>query len=1256
MASALQRLFAARKAKQAAKKQRRQQDAVPDYAWQDEVMRTTAGQSIPNTDIPPGLQGRAAAEIPPPAPSPLLTTKSLNGPQSQRTSLDAASLLSGSSSRGARSPRAGGMPGAARGREGSRSTPEDEDEDSEDDEPTSSPVYRRLCELQDHLGRATLVVVPSKRAYAMAGAQLQDLLEDQSWLSLAAFAPSRLFKDHFQSLVVDNSGVSPWKDVSVDLHFNATGEAHFLVKTVAGKRQWEKSLSILAETSIYRSTPKELRRHTTSFEVTSRAAQPASRKLSLVVVDGVIALPGDLASGQEEAAPSAARIVVSPPPPRGDDSNDEEQATLSSARNFYRDALLLVDPPPTLRPLSEALRTAFDTIASSTREWAATYVLVPQFDEYNRHKLRDGIFRRAWDGFARDAGDSLQLLAAQERRNLMLVMENVMLGFAHEKVFPSMQSVEGAEAEEDQLALVLATYRASGVKLEDLGVANAALLKRPARLQSAVNQLSVWQKGSKDADAEIEATSWQLRSLFRDGEADLDELHKLATPSQSQHASYDYELDLGLPSPRRQVPDEQGPSAFTPLDILTVLRSTIDACMSAATRSRGTRTPMSSSTSSLLHSPVLSPQRSDPPLSTDDLLPVLAFVLIRASPSLFSIRLRYARSLGLSELVDADQDWVLVTFEAVVRWLREDPLGLTKERGKWSGTLKVKGKEASLMRSFSSSSRGEAQLASPAPEQVSTRDRMRRLSLPATALLGGGANSVDGEDSSSASLFKLPGIPASATLAAAGSPPLGSSALSRTSSVRSGISSTSAQEARRGELVIRPQIVTRASAGSYRSAGNARSDGEASPALVATGMAASPSSPPLPSVDSLRPRRLGARDDGEAAARLPGAGASASRSSSPTRAGGADMVRVRSEDGSGRASPLHPASLKYQARRRSFGSASVLMAGTASPPAPTSTDGPSAQSHDVQQERTPTATTSGQGLASSSSWLPWVSSQWQALAYTTNAASSSTSLPPPTRPVSPPRAFVSPPTPQAQQPAGSSPAVTAPAVSAPSQTVEAMAANPAGPTPSADSAVAHRAVSSPTQPFPMSNSSPPLEQAPTFSGPRSSSDSPPRPQLPKITTLPSALAALASASSAVTSSSTSPSSALAFPSAVPSSAVTFATITEGGEQQQPSRHRRLRTRSRLLSNPGGGITILPPRKVSGSGAGSAAAAAAGQSPPRDASDSSSTSPLVPSASSTLLNIEEASGVLSRPEGRATSLAAAAAAGGGSPERRRRGRS
>ena len=120
--------------------------------------------------------------------------------------------------------------------------------------------------------------MPSKQAYAKAGVQLDDLIKDEAWLSLATFAPSRLFKDHFQSLAAGREdSASPWKDVSVDLHLNTTGEAHFVIKNAAGKRQWEKAFAVLAETSIYRSTPKELRRHTTSFEVTSRAAQPASR-------------------------------------------------------------------------------------------------------------------------------------------------------------------------------------------------------------------------------------------------------------------------------------------------------------------------------------------------------------------------------------------------------------------------------------------------------------------------------------------------------------------------------------------------------------------------------------------------------------------------------------------------------------------------------------------------------------------------------------------------------------------------------------------------------------------------------------------------------------------------------------------------------------------------------------------------------------------------------------------------------------------
>ncbi|PWN25544.1 hypothetical protein BDZ90DRAFT_262193 [Jaminaea rosea] len=827
MASALHRLFAARKAK-AAKKRGQQQatgSGVAGIAVESsrrvDSQRQEAGSS----------QERESSWQEAGSSSPRLTTQSLQGPPSQRSSLDASSILSGSMLRNASA---------------SRTTQDEQREPEEDDDdPQLSPVYLGLAKLPSLLASATLVVVPSKEAYTSAGLD-ERLLAEPAWLSLSAYAPSRLFRDHYQSLTVD--GDSSWRSVSVDLHFNAPGEVLFTLSG-SSKKQWQRSCKVLTETSVYRSAPR-------GFEMVGRT-QPSSRKLTLVVVDGVVALPEDLhmkrsdSNASSAAAHSpAARFVISPP-------LHDTNSSLSGTRNFWADVLLLHDPPPSLHALRSALADAYTIIATMTQEFTTTFVLMPHFEEYNRYKLRDGILAKAWESLASPALDAL---APEQRRHLFLAMENVMLGFAHERVFP-------AQSGEDKLASVLETYRECHVGLRELGATTPALLKRPARLQSAINIVGAW------AEREGDISSMLKEVLLSAPGRDVDKLRALVNPAAHTHRSYDYELGLDAAQ------DGQIPAAFTPLDVLATLRSAIDACMAAAARGM----PMTSPSSSSL--PLLG-SKSAPALSTDDLLPVLAHVVIQAAPTLMTTRLRYVRSLGLSDLTASDQEWALVTFEAVERWLCSDPLGLL------GGTIKARPSNA---RSVSSSSSGGADEA----------PRLRRLSLPATALFDG---------------FKVPGAPASATK---GSPILAS--VSRHSSIRSAESASthSRPHSPRGDLTIRPQIITRSSWRSETS---------------------QPTSPTLKDGHSIPPRQLGV-----SSAMARSSSATRHGSSSPTSS---DMARGKSEGAT---------------RRRSFGSASVLMAAQ-SPP---------------QEDLSPRLPSSA-----TSSWLPWASSQWPSLSYRTDTTSS----------------------------------------------------------------------------------------------------------------------------------------------------------------------------------------------------------------------------------------------------------------------------
>ncbi len=108
----------------------------------------------------------------------------------------------------------------------------------------------------------------------------------------------------------------------------------------------------------------------------------------------------------------------------------------------------------------------------------------------------------------------------------------------------------------------------------------------------------------------------------------------------------------------------------TPLQILQTLRAAIDEVGWAVERIHHASNRSASA-----------PQDRPPPLGTDDLLPILSYIFVKARPSRLCSMLYYARAFQLTDTANSPElQWALVTCDAVIAYLRSDPLRLCRRR------------------------------------------------------------------------------------------------------------------------------------------------------------------------------------------------------------------------------------------------------------------------------------------------------------------------------------------------------------------------------------------------------------------------------------------------------------------------------------------------------------------------------------------------------------------------------------------------
>ncbi|CAO1635249.1 unnamed protein product [Parajaminaea phylloscopi] len=865
MASVLQRLFAARKNKQARKAQEaRQQNEERGKLGSGRIVspneRPSSGTIFPEHDGFSGSQSFSSTDP--------HSTALPRRPRTAGDTIDVASIVAATGNLGI-------------------ATSDDLHQSSrplgEDDEPTDSPIYQRIIQLDGIQSQATLVLLPSRAT--IHGPALTALLSDDIWVSRHAFEPSKLFTDRYVSIKAQRPREAEagfCRDYSLEVTFPSQGLAEIACKRDPAEPPSHRRLKVIVETTVYMSSKASppTSRASVDFEVLSRPNKAPTRKITVMIVAGPVVppdpalythgssfgpeSPGDAATAQATedtfstasvarsspakrnwqqehtsgACPAssghsfrdgAARFVVSPPP---EDGSRDALSDFALRRDFHADLLLLLCPPEALRSLKSRFTAALDVLANECREFLNTFVLVPQYEGHYQRRLREGILTKAWAAFeymAAAAEDEVNL-SPQDKRNLHLVLENVMMGFVHAKVWPALVDIAPAHDEDLRLHSIIASYRNARIRLTDLGASHPHLVRRPARLDSAIRRLSIWRRTRPSSKPNSDALLLpDYVTMACDTELHPGLSHLLRTcgaraPGRPEYDDLDLDLDAtfapGCATPESTQQYLSDPSQ-TPLDILHILRTTVDAIMSAATRLSSISlvgSPMSSSSS--LHSPLLGVQgalsTSSLALATDELVLVLAFVIVKAAPARLLSRLKYARLLAVSENLSPEHEWALVTFEAVTEWLLSDPLKLQiaqpvgradeeEASQRANSTLSCSRTSSHRRRCACDSDTGSTQ-AFELDSRATTGERMRRLSLPATAILAGSRDSfapVSTLDDDHMS--RQDSISSTASQSTQGKP-----GYSQPSSAQpSALTSSNRSPTHKGELVIRPQIVTR---------------------------------------------------------------------------------------------------------------------------------------------------------------------------------------------------------------------------------------------------------------------------------------------------------------------------------------------------------------------------------------------------------------------------------------------------------------
>ncbi|CAO1632500.1 unnamed protein product [Sympodiomycopsis kandeliae] len=664
---------------------------------------------------------------------------------------------------------------------------------STESDPTDSVVYQQLSQssiasspslerLRAAFNEASIVVVPTNAAISdLREETTAQLLNDQYWLALHLFAPSRLFTDQYRSISPDHCAVasekqsqdpaaapsSQWRGFSAALTIDDdSGEACIDVRSLNDAIKARYILSIASDTTVYSSmapgNATEPARDR-GFQVISRPQRhrSVSRKLRLIAVQGLPFEPANIFSGnhstaKEEPSASAEKHgeqqqkedrAAMPPPSSSIELKANDNAGMSSvkvpiSRSFFRDLEYLIAPSH----LQPALSNALNVLLTRCRELEERFVIVAQFQEQNRNKLREGILRPAQQCLQEQlaSSDSLKLLNKDGIASLNQILENVMMGYLFKKIFASVASHDRLASADQTMDAILPCYQ--DVRLDQFGVSHQSFVSTPARLSFASAVLK-----SIDLTQGADYQGALVATILDDPRALRDQVHKLA---QGHNAGVQSDMNWLLMASTDGDSDAFQPSyhgILTPLDLSDVLRRTLNAIQEAHKQmfdvtSRAhlhSALDKSSSGANSPSSPVLvHGQDSFEPLSTDELLPILAYVLVQSGVSHFPSLLAYMRAYrdlftgkeATTPRTDAGE-WALVTFEAVCKWLMTDPLGLLGRSDLLLSSRRTSEISEAPSTALSTSETPDRSLSTSPTLNSAVRQRDRRKSLPSTTLL-----------------------------------------------------------------------------------------------------------------------------------------------------------------------------------------------------------------------------------------------------------------------------------------------------------------------------------------------------------------------------------------------------------------------------------------------------------------------------------------------------------------------------------------
>ncbi|PWN32118.1 uncharacterized protein FA14DRAFT_162370 [Meira miltonrushii] len=739
-------------------------------------------------------------------------------------------------------------------------TEEEEEEDLE-----HNAIYAALLDRMGQTSKwasAKVLLIPSKAVLRTSNLSEEDLRSD-AYISLHALTASSLFKDQFESLKfpVSQLDVSedPWSRISLTTTFQLElHSVHIILTRTAStesknSKHLKRSLKVISETNVY---------HTVQLQQNIQDSFPHKNRVRLrvLIVDGMV-VPTSLVMRKSVRPPvsvasSARTTTFKMDEDRGssvtfptkdskantviEDGKKNDSSLIPLSRQFLSDYAFLLDPPPSTGPLRGPLKCALDALERASAEFANAYVYVPGFDSYNVSRIRRGILARSWNAFehARKANgdgergregdlDLTTWLGNDGRARLLLLLENVVMGYCHSKVYGSICSIRhGADEAFDS---ILATYHDYGISLSDLGITRKGIKLEPYDLNLAEAILGCL--GDADEDMEYIMMDKNVAKIKQ-----MAETGRL--PSKSD--LFDNGNFHSTQRTRCRI--------RTPLDALEVMHATLVEINQATIQSSRRQNE----------------GRDTSTLGADDLLPILAYVLIRVAPRKLTSLLYYVRLFGISDVTLSKQNWTLTTFEAVVRYLADDPLDLSNG----SDSLHLQRvQQAPPIRSTRSSLRSPTtsitsgsnigRMERTSSQQASAHERSRRSSLPSSAMMSvqssrqstesnarqmkdylsgktfssassvvshdGGMMSGD-EGDTTVQAFKMPGQPASAQSEQSGQRPRlptisirqnegGLDAMSEMAKSYSvdGNSIHRRTLSASSDLVIRPQIVMRAS-------------------------------------------------------------------------------------------------------------------------------------------------------------------------------------------------------------------------------------------------------------------------------------------------------------------------------------------------------------------------------------------------------------------------------------------------------------